>query len=282
MASKTISILGGNGMLGTDLATAAADRGLCVRVYDLPEFDVADKQQMQSVVSQSDIVVNCAAYTNVEKAESEPKLANRINGDAVGSLGKMAKGAGVTVIHISTDFIFDGTKDGPYVETDASHPLSAYGRSKLLGETLLAESGCVHCIVRLEWTYGKNGVNFITKILNAAKQRDVLSIVDDQIGSPTCTVEVADALCDLLTMDKFPEGIFHLAARDTVSRYGMTRFLFDELGVQTKIKPCKTADFKSAAQRPLNSRFNCTKLETLLGRPMLTWQEMLKNYLETL
>lgn len=267
-------------MLGVDLAAVASQRGFGACVYDLPEFDITNAQQLEAAVSGSEIVVNCAAYTNVEQAESQVELANEVNGYAVGRLGRIAKDAGVPVLHISTDFVFDGTKAEPYVETDATNPINAYGVSKLLGETQLAESGCDHCIVRLEWSYGKHGINFITKILNAAKQRDVLMVVDDQIGSPTCTVEVANALCDLLTMDKFPAGIYHLAARDTVNRCGMTQFLFDTLGIQTKIKPCKTADFKSAAQRPLNSRFNCGKLEALLGRSMPTWQEMLKNYLE--
>ena len=268
-------------MQGTDLAAMASQRGLDVCVYDLPEFDITDAQQLEAAVSGSEVIVNCAAYTNVEQAESQAELANEVNGYAVGRLGQIAKDAGVPVVHISTDFVFDGTKAEPYVETDATNPVNAYGGSKRLGETRLAESGCAHCIVRLEWSYGKHGVNFITKILNAAKERDSLKVVDDQIGSPTHTVEVAKVILDLLQMKTFPTGLYHCAARDTVSRYGMTRFLFDTLGVQTGIEPCKTADFKSAAQRPLNSRFNCQKLETLLGRSIPTWQEMLKNYLAT-
>ena len=151
----------------------------------------------------------------------------------------------------------------------------------MLGEKLLAESSCEHCIVRLQWTYGRHGVNFVTKITDAAKTRDELNVVDDQVGSPTCTVDVANALCDLLAIERFPGGVYHLAAGGYVSRYEMTRFLFDIQGIQTKIKPCKTADFESAAQRPLNSRFDCQKLEALLGRSMPGWQEMLKNYLTT-
>ena len=157
-----------------------------------------------------------------------------------------------------------------------------YGGSKLLGEILLAESGCEHCIVRVQWTYGRGGVNFVTKITEAAKTRDELNVVADQIGSPTHTLEVAKVLCDMLEMDPFPTGLYHLAASGYVSRYEMTRYLFERLGITTKVSPCKTSDFKTAAQRPLNSRFNCQKIETLLGRPIPTWQEMLNNYLETL
>lgn len=282
MGWRSITILGGRGMLGGDVTKIAAGRGWGVQVYDLPEFDITDESQVQGVVSQSEVIVNCAAYTNVEKAESEIELANQVNGYAVGRLGRIAKEANVPVIHISTDFVFDGTKEGPYVETDTMNPVSVYGGSKLLGETLLAESGCVHCIVRLEWAYGKNGVNFITKIIEAAKTRETIRVVDDQVGTPTHTLEAAKVLCDMLAMNPFPTGLYHLAASGYISRYEMTRYLFEKLGLTTKITPCKTSDYKTAAQRPLNSRFCCAKLESLLGRPMPTWQEMLNHYLEIL
>ncbi|MHC4881287.1 MAG: dTDP-4-dehydrorhamnose reductase [Planctomycetota bacterium] len=281
MSFTAITILGGRGMLGSDLAAVATGRGLSVRVYDLPEFDVTDEAQVEEVVSQSEVVVNCTAYTNVEKAESHAELANQVNGYAVGRLGLIASGLNVPVVHISTDFVFDGNKASPYIESDAPNPISAYGRSKHLGETLLVESGCEYCILRLEWTYGKHGVNFITKILAAAETRDVINVVDDQVGSPTHTVEVAKVIMDLLEMGSFPAGIYHCAASGYASRYEMTRHLFEHLGVKTEVNPCKTSDFKTAAQRPLNSRFCCTKLQALLGRSMLSWQDMLTNYLAT-
>ena len=279
MGFDAMTIFGGRGMLGSDLAECGAGRGLNVRVYDLPEFDLTDETQVEKAVSQSQVIVNCAAYTNVEKAESDVERANQVNGYAVGRLGLIAKEAGVPVVHISTDFVFDGTKEVPYRETDNAKPLSVYGGSKLLGETLLAESGCDYCVLRVEWTYGKHGVNFITKILDAAKTRDLLNVVDDQIGSPTHTVEVANVIMDIVAMDSFPNGTYHCAAGGYVSRYEMTRYLFDHLGIKTNVVPCKTSDYKTAAQRPLNSRFDCTKLEKRLGRKMLTWQTMLENYL---
>ena len=281
MATDTVSILGGRGMLGSDLSQLLQRQGFAVAVYDLPEFDLTNDEQLLKVVSEGGIIINCAAYTNVDRAESEPETANRVNGYAVGRLGQLAKATGVAVLHISTDFVFDGTKELPYAETDTTNPLNVYGSSKLLGEKLLAESGCEYCIVRVQWTYGRHGVNFVTKITEAAKTREVLSVVDDQIGSPTHTMSAAELLCDMLEIKPFPTGLYHLAASDTVSRYEMTRYLFAQLGITTKVNPCKTSDFKTAAQRPLNSRFNCAKLEILLGRSMPTWQEMLKNYLET-
>ncbi len=282
MPFRTMAILGGKGMLGSDLADTARLRGFAVHVYDLPEFDVTDAQHVEQVVSGCDVVVNCAAYTNVEKAESEPEAADVVNGYAVGRLGKITKSAGVPVVHISTDFVFDGNKPEPYVETDPTHPVSAYGRSKLLGETLLAESGCEYCIIRVQWTYGQNGVHFITKILNAAQTRDSLTVVDDQVGSPTYTVEASKAICDCLELEIFPGGLFHFAAAGYTSRFEMTRFLFDAMGIKTPVMPCKTSDFETAAQRPLNSRFSCAKIQTLLDRPIPAWQDMLTTYLETL
>jgi dTDP-4-dehydrorhamnose reductase len=281
VALNAITICGGRGMLGSDLAECATRRGMTVQVYDLPEFDLTDETQIEKIISQSEVIVNCAAYTNVEKAESQIDRANQVNGYAVGRLGQIAKTANVPVLHISTDFVFDGTKEGPYTETDTTNPVSVYGSSKLLGETLLAESGCEHCIVRVQWTYGKHGTNFISKILDAARTRDELRVVDDQVGSPTHTAHVATVLCDMLGAEAFPAGLYHCAASGYTSRYEMTRYLFDRLGISTKVKPCKTADFQTAAQRPLNSRFDCAKLEKLLGRKLPNWQEMLDNYLAT-
>jgi dTDP-4-dehydrorhamnose reductase len=282
MAFERVTLLGGRGMLGSDVAQIAEQRGIAVTVCDLPEFDITDEQQVRDAVVNADAVVNCAAYTNVEKAESERDLADAVNGYAVGSLGQIAKTAGVPVLHISTDFVFDGTKQEPYTETDQPNPISVYGRSKLLGETLLNESGCEACILRIEWTYGKNGTNFITKILSAAKTKDFIQVVDDQVGSPTHTLEAAKAICDCLEMPSFAKGVFHFAAAGYTSRYDMTRFLFEAMHIPTPVKPCKTSDFQTAAQRPLNSRFSCQKIERLLNRPIRTWQDMLKSYVETL
>lgn len=281
MSADSITILGGKGMLGSDLKQVAESRGMIVQVFDLPEVDITSQAQLEQIVSAASLIVNCAAYTNVEKAESEPELADRVNGHAVGMLGRLAKAAGVPVVHISTDFVFDGLKDGPYIETDTPNPLSAYGRSKYLGERLLSESGCEHCIIRVQWTYGRYGVNFITKILNAAKTQPSLKVVDDQVGSPTWTLDAAQAICDMIQLPAFPQGLYHLAASGCVSRYEMTRTLLNMLKLEKDVVPCKTSDFKTAAARPLNSRFDCTKLNRLLGVPMRPWQDMLSDYLET-
>lgn len=274
-----IALLGANGMLGTDLAEIAAGYGYSVTKFDLPAFDITRTDHLRQAVADAELVINCAAYTNVEKAEAEPTLADKVNALAVGQLGEIAKKAGIPVLHISTDFVFDGTLDRPYSEQDSPNPVSAYGASKWRGEQALTASGCRNCIIRVEWTYGRHGVNFIKKLLDAANAGKPLRVVDDQIGAPTATKMVSKAICDLLKKS-FPEGVFHLAAGGYVSRYEMARFMFDTLKMQVDLSPCKTADFTSVARRPLNSRFDCSKIETALGRPLEHWKETLKNYLE--
>jgi len=275
-----IAILGGRGMLGSDLTSICESQGFRVEVFDLPEFDITDPRQLQEALNAAQMIVNCAAYTNVDGAESQAELAYQVNAEAVGRLGAIARDAGKWVVHISTDFVFDGRSNRPYVETDPPNPVNTYGKSKLAGEQLLAQSGCGHCIVRVEWTYGSAGNNFVTKLIRRAKSHDALKVVDDQIGSPTATTEVAKAICELLR--KRPEGIFHFASAGYVSRYEMARFILDKLSMDVDLLPCKTSEFPSAAARPLNSRFDCSKIASLLREPIELWQAPLEDFLRQL
>jgi dTDP-4-dehydrorhamnose reductase len=277
---QRIAVLGGRGMLGTDLVQQLKAGGLSPTAYDLPECDITDEAQLHEAVAGCDGIVNCAAYTNVDGAETEQALAHRVNATAVRQLGQIAKDKQQWVLHISTDFVFDGSGDQLYREADAPSPLSEYGRSKLAGERLLTDTGCACAIVRVQWTYGHHGTNFIKKLLERARSMSELRVVDDQVGSPSATVDVARALCDLI--QKRPEGLFHLASQGYVSRYDMARFVVDRLGLDIPVHPCKTADFASPAQRPLNSRFDCTKVCALLDEPMKHWQDSLRLFLEQL
>jgi dTDP-4-dehydrorhamnose reductase len=267
-------------MLGTDIVGILGQEGIEAGVWDLPEFDITNDEQLKKAVEGSEIIINCAAYTNVEKAESEADLAYEVNAEAVGRLGRFAKAAGAYVLHISTDFVFDGTRQKPYLETDATNPINSYGRSKLAGEQLLTESGCRYCIIRLEWTYGPAGDNFVKKLIERAKSGRPLRVVDDQVGSPTATVEAAKAICKLLP--NLPEGIFHFAAAGYVSRYEMARFIFDKLGMSVNLASCRSSDYPSAAARPLNSRFNRRKIEAVLGELIKPWKGPLEHFLEQL
>lgn len=267
-------------MLGTDLTEACEQQGFDVKVHDLPEFDITNSRQVKQAVDSAEILVNCAAYTDVDGAETESELAYKVNAAAVGRLGALAKRANVWVLHISTDFVFDGRLDRPYVETDPANPINEYGRSKLAGERLLVESGCAHCIMRVEWTYGSHGKNFVTKLIERAKAGNALKVVDDQMGSPTATVEVANAICKVLQTR--PQGIFHFANAGYVSRYEMARLILNKLAIDVDLSPCKTGDYVCAAARPLNSRFDCSKIRALLNEPIEQWQLPLERFLEQL
>lgn len=264
-------------MLGTDLAEVCGQEGFDVRVFDLPEFDITNSEQLQQVVKGTDSIVNCAAYTNVDGAESEPERAYEVNAAAVGRLGALVKRDNLWLLHISTDFVFDGKLNRPYVETDLPNPINEYGKSKLAGEQLLVETGCQQCIMRIEWTYGRHGNNFVTKLIQRAKTCGSLSVVDDQVGSPTATTEVSETICELLR--RRPLGVFHFASAGYVSRYEMAKFVFDKLPIEVNVTPCKTSDFASAAARPLNSRFDCSKITALLSAPIEPWQGPLERFL---
>lgn len=280
MGSRVVAILGGRGMLGTDLARVCTAKGFLVKTYDLPEFDIADIGQVRDAIHDADAVLNCAAYTNVDGAETQADLAHRVNAEAVGNLGVLARENGTWVLHFSTDFVFDGTLDRPYTEGDAPNPINEYGASKLAGERSLDESGCSHCIVRIEWTYGTNGRNFVTKLVERAKSGQALTVVDDQIGSPTATTQVAEVACRLLEVRV--EGLYHFAAAGYASRFAVAGFILDKLGLHADLRPCSSSDYTAPATRPLNSRFDCSKIQTLLGSPIESWQGPLEYFLRRL
>jgi dTDP-4-dehydrorhamnose reductase len=277
---NSLVILGAKGMLGSDLATECRNRGLNPLLLDLPEFDITNYHQLAEVVLSTKMLVNCAAYTNVEKAETQPQLAHKTNAQAVGRLASFAKDTGTWLLHISTDFVFDGKNNTPYVETDTPNPINTYGKSKLAGEKLLIESKCSHCIMRIEWTYGSHGDNFVSKLLSRAGRHSELRVVDDQIGSPTATTEAAKAICNLL--EKKPQGLFHFASDGWVSRFEMAKFIFEKLDMLVTLTPCKTSDYKTLAARPLNSRFNCSKIKAVLEGPVEPWQKPLECFLRQL
>jgi len=277
MAKQNVAIFGGRGMLGTDLAEACAQRGYGVQVYDLPEFDLTNPEHIERALRDVAAVINCAAYTNVDGAESHAELAHRVNAEAVGQLGEMAAQAGKWVLHFSTDFVFDGMLDRPYTELDTPNPINEYGRSKLAGERFLDASGCANCIVRLEWTYGTHGPNFITKLLERAKTGQAMKVVADQIGAPTATREISQVVCTLL--ERRTEGLFHLAAAGYASRFEVARFILDRKGLSNPLEPCRTSDYPAPANRPLNSRFNCDRIQRWLSGPLESWQKPVELFL---
>jgi dTDP-4-dehydrorhamnose reductase len=273
-----IVLFGAKGMLGSEIYNLCAKDN--ITPLDLPDFDITNNNQLEQALQNANIVINCAAYTDVEKSESQTDLAFKVNAEAVGNLAKIAREKNIYVIHISTDFVFDGRKETPYLETDATGPINAYGKSKLAGEKLLIENHNLYAIIRVQWTYGKNGINFITKLISLSKQKDSLKVVDDQFGSPTWTQEAAKVIRQFIA--KKPQGIFHYAAAGFASRYDVAKFAFEKLKISTPVVPCKSSEFKTTAARPASSRFCCDKIQSLLDKPIELWQKPLERFLKTL
>ncbi len=274
---QEIAVLGGRGMLGSDLCQMLPAAGFEPTVFDMPEFNILDETALKEVAGKYPVIVNCAAYTNVEKAETDRAPAFAVNGEAVGKLGGFAAETGAYVLHVSTDFVFDGTKPGAYSEEDEPNPLSAYGASKLEGELRLRESSCEHCIVRVQWTYGAGGLNFVEKIRDRAATGQPLKVVDDQVGTPTWTGNAADAMVRLL--QKQCTGLFHFAERGAASRFEVAGKIVELAELKTTVEPCSTSDFPSAAKRPANSVFKCDKIDRTLKIKRPEWTESLANYL---
>lgn len=279
-------IAGAGGMLGTALQRMLAERDIRFVAPSEPEFDITSGALVGAQVrafadglasGERGVFVNAAAYTNVERAEEEPETAYRVNATAPGLLARGAHDAGIAFVHVSTDFVFDGAKLGPYVETDEPHPLSVYGVSKLAGERAVLSAEPAALIVRTAWAFGPNGANFPAKILAAARERGELSVVDDEIGSPTYTLDLAEGIVSLVSRGAAP-GIYHLAGSGTVSRYDMALRIVQFAGIDVSVARAHSADFPSNAARPRNSTLDCSKAAAL-GVVMPDWRDGLKRYL---
>jgi dTDP-4-dehydrorhamnose reductase len=264
-------------MLGSDLAAHLRQAGYAVTAWDLPDWDITRPGHLEKALQGAAVAVNCAAFTDVDKAEQQPETALAVNARAVGVLGRIAKVLNVFVVQISTDFVFDGQGDRPYQETDPPAPLNVYGESKWKGELALWESACEHAVLRVEWSYGRNGVNFIGKFLERARGGKELKVVNDQFGAPTWTADMARAI-EVLIRGRHP-GLYHFANAGYASRYEVACFIAERLKLAGKVAPCASGEFPVKARRPANSRFDTAKIRALLERPIRPWQEALAEFL---
>ena len=278
MSKPIIAVLGSKGMLGTDIVNVLREHDRNVIGYHRPNFDITSTSDLEKVVRSAEIIINCAAFTNVDGAETDREQARAVNTLAVNNLGRLAAEFDRYVVHTSTDFVYDGRQPGCYTELDIPNPINYYGRSKLDGERFLQKSGCRHAIVRVQWTYGNTGNNFISKICQRASQSDRILVVNDQIGSPSSTLDVAAALYEL-TMNR-SEGLFQFAANGYATRFEIAEFIVQKLGFSVDVSPCETSDFVMPAQRPLNSKFDCKKIDTILSQGRAEWKISLNKFLE--
>jgi dTDP-4-dehydrorhamnose reductase len=286
-------IIGARGQLGHELLLRAGREGIEVVGADLPECDITDPQALAKYIESAgmaDIVINAAAYTAVDRAESEPAMAYAVNRDGPGHLADACRTRCMPLIHISTDYVFDGTQDRPYAPDDSIAPLGVYGRSKAEGEAAVRNTWGQHVIVRTAWLFGVHGPNFVKTMLRLGKERSELRIVDDQVGSPTYAGDLADALLEIagqLMQGNAAWGTYHFCNQGIVSWYGFARRIFDSAAALDRFQvknviPVTTDQYPVAAPRPSYSVLDCTSLENRFGIRRRAYTVGLGEMLKTL
>lgn len=287
-----VLVTGAQGQLARSLVERAASRShLQIVAIGRPGLDLAHEGSAASAVEalRPDIIVNAAAYTAVDRAEDEPQLAFRINADAAGEIAAAAASVGARVIQVSTDYVFDGRKEGPYRESDPTHPLGVYGASKLAGEERVRDSNPRHAIVRTAWLYSPFARNFVTTIMEAARVRDVLTVVDDQLGSPTSAIDLADGLLSMTdTWTDSPErGMgepYHLAGSGVASWFALADHVMGECRTRglasAEVRPIATADWPTRAARPANSVLDSAKFASDFDFIMPDWRKSISSVVE--
>jgi dTDP-4-dehydrorhamnose reductase len=271
-----ILVTGAGGMLGHDLVSAANAAGFECIALTHAELDITDAARTGTAVAAAapDTVVNCAAWTDVDGAESAVEASLAVNGEGAGNVARAARRAGARIVHVSSDYVFDGAKRTPYVESDSTGPLSAYGKSKLEGERAVAlEAPDHHTIVRSSWLFGAHGHCFPATILRLARERDELAVVDDQQGCPTFTGHLGHAL---VTLCEHPlPGLLHVAGGGSCTWYDFAREIVLQSGADVNVHPCRTTDMPRPAQRPAYSVLHSER-----GAPELPdWRQGLHEYL---
>ena len=267
-----ILLTGRNGQVGWELQKALAPLGE-LTALGRAELDLRDAGRIREAVraSNADAIVNAAAYTAVDKAESEREAAFAVNATAPGVLAEEAKRSGALLVHYSTDYVFDGAKPAPYVEEDEPNPINVYGASKLAGERAIVGSGCRYLILRTSWVYGPRGANFYLTMLRLARERPELRVVDDQEGAPTSSLAIARATAQLLRPGA--HGLYHLSAAGRTSWCGFARAILGRAGLATPVVAIRTEDYPAPAKRPRNSRLDCSRLRADFGVALAPWEE---------
>ncbi len=274
-----VLVTGAAGMLGTELVLLFR-RDFDVTAADIAEFDMRDAAATDAFVSAAapDVIINCAAYTDVDGAESEPEAAFDVNAGGAGNVAAAAERVGARVVQVSTDYVFDGTGDTPYAETDEPRPLGVYGRSKLAGERKVAEVSQDALIVRTAWLYGHAGPNFIEKMLSLASSGRHLRVVDDQVGAPTNVRDLAGAILELIAVEA--TGVVNATNGGSCSWFEFAREILDLAGLEDiPVEPVTSEEFPRPAPRPGYSVLSLARLVSLTGKEPRSWQDALAEYL---
>ncbi len=284
-------VTGREGQVATALALAAGRHNVEVVRLGRPELDLERLETIAPALraARPDVVVSAAAYTAVDKAQSEPERAYQINGVAPGRLAEVAAGLGAPILHLSSDYVFDGRKPSPYVEADPTGPVTVYGASKLAGEAAVASAHPRHAILRTAWVYAPHGKNFVHTMLRLAETRDEVGVVSDQLGCPTSADDIADGVLRIaaaLHADRGEPGLYHMAGGGQASWAEFAAAIFEGSqargGPSARVKPIATADYPTPAARPANSRLDCARVEQVFGVALPPWRDGLERCLDTL
>lgn len=289
-----ILLLGKAGQIGQELRHALPALGEVVPLGH-GDVDLRDQDALLRALAahRPDVIVNAAAYTAVDQAETDREAAGQVNAQAVAALAQYAKDASALLVHYSTDYVFDGDSDQPYTETDTPRPLNVYGATKLAGESAVLESGCDALVFRCSWVYAPHGRNFPTSILRLARTRDHLDVVADQIGAPTSASLIADVTAQAVArhrQQRLPAGIYHLAAGGATSWHAFARYLVSGAAARgaalaltpDRIRAIASKDYPAAAKRPHNSRLDTTRLSAALALPLPPWTQGADRFLDQL
>ena len=285
-----ILVTGGKGQLGQSFQSITSQYDNIETIFtDVEELDICNIENITEYLTNTDIkyIINCAAYTAVDKAETDQTASTRLNATAVKNIGKAAKEHGIKVIHISTDYVFDGNSHKPYNESDYAVPASFYGQTKLLGEKYLMEEQPDSIIIRTAWLYSEFGNNFVKTMIKLGNERDELRVVADQIGSPTYAVDLAESILDIISKIennsvKFVAGIYHYSNEGVCSWYDFTINIHQMMGIECKVMPIESKEYPTAAPRPYYSVLNKTKIKTTYKLNVPYWRISLENCLRKL
>ena len=292
MAITNILITGANGQLGHEMRNVLADDQRFNAIFtdvagdDITQLDITDEEAVERMVADNalTIIVNCAAYTAVDAAEDNESLAARLNAEAVGILARVAKRHGARMVHISTDYVFDGNGCVPYTEDMPTNPQSAYGRTKLDGERQLLDTlGDDAVILRTAWLYSPYGKNFVKTMLALGKDKLALKVVFDQVGTPTCARDLARAIVTVMSADEWHGGIYHYSNEGVISWYDFTKAIHQLAGITAcDVQPCHSDEFPAKAHRPAYSVLDKTKFKSTFGVTVPYWLDSLEDTLHQL
>ena len=274
-----ILITGANGQLGYDFQRLFKKENIDFIATDVNDLDITDINKIREFVKDKniDMIINCAAYNNVDKAEDEVEICTKLNTQAPYELSIVASEIGADFVTYSTDFVFDGAKNSPYTEEDIPNPLSVYGKTKLEGERKVLASYDRSFVIRTSWVFGVANNNFNKQVMNWSKSKDILSIVDDQVSSPTYSKDLAYYSWELIKTKKY--GLYHLSNGDEASKYDQAKYVLDKISWCGTLNPAKTSDFNLKAKRAPYTKLDSSKIEKIINKKIPNWKEGIDRFL---